>query len=98
MSLGARPGAKRVASPQQLTPPRTTAHVCCSPAAIAVAPITPVTVTGAGLAVLVPSPSWPLRPSPQHATAPRGESSAHVWLAPALTIDGASLARAAPAG
>src|SRR3954469_3649955 len=94
MSLGARPGAKRVASPQQLTPPRTTAQVCCSPAAIAVAPITPVTVTGAGLAVLVPSPSWPLTPSPQHATAPRGDSSAHVWVAPALTADGVSAARA----
>src|SRR5579863_4035337 len=59
-------------------PPDTIAQVCASPAAMAVAPVTPETATGMGEVVKAlsaswpqsPLPSWPQRLSPQHLTAP----------------------------
>src|SRR3954469_19322780 len=62
------------------------AHVWNSPAVREVAAVVPdampVTLTGAGLLPLLPSPSWPLPLLPQHFTEP-SPSSAHVWKPPA---------------
>ena len=53
------------------------------PAAIPATPLPrPETVTGEWRSVVVPSPSWPERLSPQHWTAP-ALVSAHVWIPPA---------------
>jgi hypothetical protein len=46
--------------PQHLAAPLCTAHVCRSPAAIAVTPVlSPKTATGTGLSALALLPSWP---------------------------------------
>src|SRR6266487_4592687 len=45
----------------------------------------PLTCTGTGLSVVVPSPSWPSMFQPQHHTVP-SVFSAHVWPRPSETV------------
>src|SRR5437879_7929288 len=47
------------------------AQLCSPPAAIAVTPLLrPMTSTGKKRLLVVPSPSWPTKPPPQHLTPP----------------------------
>src|SRR5688500_4322933 len=67
-------------APQQRSPAGTIAHECAGsyatpvslnpPDASAVAPLTIIVITGEDRSILVPSPSCPASPAPQHATAP----------------------------
>jgi hypothetical protein len=72
-------------SPQHTAEPSATlAHVWRSPAAIAVAPVTPLTATGVDESVRVPFPNCPAPLNPQHVTAPP-VTIAHVWKYPTVT-------------
>lgn len=68
-------------TPQQRTStPDTMTHVWPLPAAMALAPVIPLTATGIVRLVVVPSPSRPPLFSPQQRTSPA--MIAHVWLLP----------------
>ena len=71
--------------PQHLAPPEVVkAQVWFPPAEIDATPeVRPETSTGVLLFVVVPSPSWPKEPSPQH-LAPPEVVTAQVWLPPAV--------------
>src|SRR2546422_994304 len=59
------------------------AQLCSPPAAIAVTPLLrPMTSTGKKRLLVVPSPSWPTKPPPQHLTPPT-LVSAQLWKSPA---------------
>src|SRR5690348_14818199 len=72
------PSSPRTSSPQHATAPLepVSAHAWCHPAVTTVAPVSPVTATGAVDAVVVPFPSWPDVLFPQHQTPP-SVSTAH---------------------
>src|SRR5450759_4822627 len=70
---------------QHLTvPPERTAQVSYPPAAIAVALVIPLTVTGIELYPAVPFPSSPEALEPQHLTVPPART-AQLWYQPAAT-------------
>src|SRR4051812_17517062 len=80
-------------SPQHLTaPPSVNAQVWSKPAETALTPLVrPITSTGVDLLLKDPSPSWPLRLSPQHLIPP-AVVSAQAWYAP-VEMDETSLVR-----
>src|SRR5580693_7226994 len=79
------PSWPNMLSPQHITPPSISAHVCRPPAAMAETPdVRPMTATGVRLCALEPFPSWPEPLSPQHQTAPVVDS-AQVCRSPAAT-------------